>query len=271
MSILINPLTHTELMAQAPALFTEQPHFEVSDKYHFIPTINVITEISKHGWHPVNVQEASVRDSEKEGYQRHLVRFRHFDDLLAPQANAVELLLFNSHDRSTAFSISAGIYRFVCANGLVIADSVFESYKIKHIGERENDVASAIANITTFKPKLEQKIHDFESIELSEAEKYAFARSAVPLRFDEHLQIDNNDLLVPHRVEDEHDDLYSVLNVIQENMLRGNISGTNKETGRRFTSREITSISKDVDVNQGLWNIAERIASIKRPQLAMAA
>jgi hypothetical protein len=43
----INPLTHTELMHQAPALFTEEPHFEVSDKYHFIPTIDVITSKSK--------------------------------------------------------------------------------------------------------------------------------------------------------------------------------------------------------------------------------
>jgi len=62
-----------------------------------------------------------------------------------------------------------------------------------------------------------------------------------------------------------------VLNVIQENLLRGNISGTNKETGRAFTSRKITSIGKDVEVNQGLWDIAERIAFIKQPQMALAA
>jgi len=167
-------LTHTELLAQAPALFTEEPHFEVSDKYHFIPTIDDITKITEFGWHPVSVQEATVRDLDKEGYQRHLVRFRHFDDLLNPQENAVELLLFNSHDRTTAFSISAGIYRFVCANGLVIADSVFESYKIKHIRERDNDVATAIERIVNVKPVLEQKIHTFGSIVLQETEKRSF-------------------------------------------------------------------------------------------------
>ncbi len=266
-----NPLTKDELLAQAPALFTEEPHYEVSDKYCFIPTIEVINEIKSHNWYPVSVQEASVKDISKDGYQKHLVKFRHFDDLLNPTENAVELLLFNSHDRSTAFSISAGIYRFVCANGLVIADSVFESYKIKHIGDRDNDVLSAINNITAFKPKLEQKIHTFEALTLSAQEKQSFARSALPLRFEEHLEVDYNDLLVPHRAEDERDDLYTTLNVIQENMLRGNISGVNRETGRRFTSREITSIGKDVDVNQGLWNIAERIASIKEPKLALAA
>lgn len=265
------PLTHAELMSQAPALFTEQPHSDVSDKYHFIPTIDVIDEIKKNNWYPVSVSEAKVRDEDKEGYQRHLVKFRSFEDLLNPQENAVELLLFNSHDRTKSFTISAGIYRFVCANGLVIAESVFESYKIKHIGDRENDVARAVANITAIKPKLMRKIEILESIELSQHEKESFARSTIPLRFEKHLQVDYQDLLVPHREEDEKSDLYTVLNVIQENLIRGNISGTNKETGRRFTSREITSISKDVDVNQGLWDITERIASIKEPSFALAA
>jgi hypothetical protein len=267
----LNPLTNNELLEHAPALFTEEPHYEVSDKYHFVSSIDVINEIKKHNWYPTSVQAASVKDESKEGYQRHLVRFRHFDDLLNPKENAVELLLFNSHDRSTAFSISAGIYRFVCANGLVIADSVFESYKIKHIGDRDNDVLTAINNITAFKPQLEEKIQTLESIELNKQEKQSFARSAIPLRFDEHLDVDYNDLLLAHREEDERNDIYTVLNVIQENLLRGNISGVNKETGRRFTSKEITSIAKDVDVNQGLWDIAERIASIKEPHLTLAA
>ena len=265
------PLTNEQLQTQAPALFTEQPHFEASDKYHFVSTIDVINEIKSLNWYPVSVQQSSVKDNEKEGYQRHLVRFRHFDDLLNPKDNAVELLLFNSHDRSTAFSISAGIYRFVCSNGLVIADSVFEAYKIKHIGDRYNDVQTAINNITAFKPKLQQKIDTFESIKLSQPEKESFARSSIPLRFDEHLQIDYKDLLTPHREEDTKDDLYTTLNVIQENLLKGNISGINKNTGRRFTSKEITSIGKDVDVNQGLWDIAERISSIKEPNLALVA
>jgi len=265
------PLTNDELLAQAPALFTEEPHYDVSDKYHFIPTIDVIEEIRANNWYPVRVSEASVRDLDKEGYQQHLVKFRHFDDLLHPQENAVELLLFNSHDRSKSFTISAGIYRFVCSNGLVIADSVFESYKIKHLGDRVNDVANAVDSITAIKPKLMNTIQKLESIELSALEKESFAKSSIPLRFDKHLQVNHTDLLIPHRDEDTKDDLYTTLNVIQENLLRGNISGVNKETGRRFTSKEIKSISKDVEVNQGLWDIAERIASIKEPSMALAA
>jgi len=266
----LNPLTDKELLIQAPTLFTKEPHFKVSDKYHFIPTIDVINEIKSHNWYPTAVQETSVKEVSKNGYQKHLVRFRHFDDLLNPQENAMELLLFNSHDRSTAFSISAGIYRFVCANGLVISDSVFESHTIKHIGDRDNDVKEAIEGIVSFKPQLESKIDTFSSIILSTQEKLSFAKSSIGFRFDEHLDIDPHDLLVPHRAEDENDDLYTTLNVIQENLLRGNLVGRNKETGRRFTSKQITSISKDVEVNQSLWSMAERIATIKQPLLLVA-
>ena len=265
------PLSIQELKELAPALFTEKPHFEVSEKYHFIPTIEIVEEIKSHNWYPVNVSEASVRDIEKEGYQQHLVRFRHFEDLLNPSENVVELLLFNSHDRSKAFSIGAGIYRFTCANGLVISDEIFESYKIKHLGNRENDVATAVANITAIKSTLIDKIATLECINLSQVEKESFAKSSIRLRFDEHLEINHNDLLVPHRQEDGKDDLYTTLNVIQENLLKGSVSGVNKKSGRRFTSKKITSISKDVSVNQGLWDIAERIASIKEPSLALAA
>ena len=271
MSINIKPLTNEELQNQAPTLFTEQAHYETSDKYHFIKTIDVVNEIISHNWHPVSVSEASVRDLNKDGYQQHYVRFRHFEDLLNPQNNAVELLLFNSHDRTKSFSISAGIYRFICANGLVISDSVLESYKIKHLGDRDNDVANAVAKITTVKQKLEDKITTLSNIQLSQIEKQSFAKLSVPLRFEEHLLIDSNDLLIPHREQDYKDDLYTTLNIIQENLIRGNVAGVNKDTQRRFTSKEIKSISTDTYVNKGVWDIAERIASIKEPNYQIAA
>lgn len=265
------PLNNQQLQKLAPTLFTEQPHYDVSDKYHFIPTIDVVNEIKANGWYPVSVSEATVRDIDKDGYQQHLVRFRHLEDLLSPSDNAVEIVLFNSHDRSKSFSISAGVYRFVCANGLVVADSVFETYKIKHLGDRDNDVAAAVKNITAIKHKLMSKINYLSSITLSQIEKESFAKSSISLRFEEHLEVDYQDLLIPHREADHKDDLYTTLNIIQENLVRGNISGINKESGRRFTSREVKSISKDVSLNKGIWDIAERIASIKEPQYQIAA
>ncbi len=274
MSKPIRPLTNEELKKIAPSLFTDHPHHKVSDKYHFIPTIEVVEQLRDQNWYPVSVSEAGVRDLDKDGFQQHYVRCQHFSDLINPRDNIVELLLFNSHNRSKAFSIGAGVYRHICSNGLVISDIIFDSYKIKHLGDRENDVESAVSRITDVKPKLLEKVNRFENIILNQDEKQAFLQSAIPLRFPEHLELDNpNDLLEPLRSEDMKDDLYTTLNVLQEQLLSkaSKIKGYNKDTGRRFTSKEITSISKDVEINKGLWDIAERIASIKEPSLQIAA
>ena len=147
----VNPINTKELEILAPTLFTQEPHSDTSDKYHFIKTIDVIEEIKANNWYPVSVKVSNVRDIEKEGFQQHCVRFRHFEDLLNPKDNAVELLLFNSHDRSKAFSISAGIFRFVCANGLVISDSVFETYKIMQKTETfEHSFRKHLNSVYTF-------------------------------------------------------------------------------------------------------------------------
>ena len=130
MSKTIKPLTNEQLKAKAPSLFQDQPYHEVSSKYHFIPTIEIIEQLRSENWYPVTVNEAGVRDLDKDGFQQHYVRFQHFSDLINPTSNVVELLLFNSHDRSKSFTISAGIYRCICSNGLIIADSIFNSYKI---------------------------------------------------------------------------------------------------------------------------------------------
>jgi hypothetical protein len=37
-----------------------------------------------------------------------------------------QILLTNSHDGKNAFQFQAGLYRLVCSNGLVIADTQFE-------------------------------------------------------------------------------------------------------------------------------------------------
>ncbi|CAM3818185.1 DUF932 domain-containing protein [Arcobacter cloacae] len=264
MSKTIKPLTNEQLRIKAPSLFQDQPYHEVSSKYHFIGTIDIIEQLRGESWFPVSVSEAGVRDLSKDGFQQHYVRFQHFSDLINPNANVVELLLFNSHDRSKAFSISAGVYRYICSNGLIIADSVFDSYKIKHLGDKENDVIDAVNKITQVKPKLLEKISKFESITLNQNEKESFLQSALPLRFENHLELDNpTELLTPLRIEDKKDDLYTVLNILQENFLSSKISGYNKDTKRKFTSKQITSISKDVEINKGLWEIAERIANIK--------
>lgn len=260
------PLTAKELM-NYPVLYNTVPHENASNKYSVISSIDVINELKKHNWLVSDVQVSNVKDESRENKQVHLVRLRHFDDFLEQKESAVEILFFNSLDRSKAFSISIGLYRFCCCNGLIIGDS-YDSYTLRHIGNLENNLDEIIMKIAEFKPKLEQKVKLLSSLMLSQEEMHTFARLSLPLKFPEHLEVDYKQLLVPQRQEDMKDtSIYTVLNVIQENLIRSNnVIGFNKETGRRFTSKEVTSLKKDYDINVGLFNLAERIYQIKQPE-----
>jgi len=211
------PLSATELM-NYPVLHTTTPHEDASEKYSLISSIDIINELkNSYNWHVSSVQIAPIKDKSRENKQVHCVRLRHFFDYISPpQESAVEILFFNSFDRSKAFTISVGIYRFSCANGLVVGET-FDSYKLRHIGDLENNLDEIIAKITDFKPKLEQKIRNFSSLMLSQPEMETFAKLAVPLKFAPHLEVESKQLHEPHRAEDRIDtSLYTVMNVLRK-------------------------------------------------------
>ncbi len=265
------PLSATELM-NYPVLHTTVPHEDASEKYSLIRSIDIIKELKSYDWYVTSVQVSSTKDLARQDKQAHCVRLRHIEDYLNPKDNAIEIIFFNSTDRTKQLEMSIGIYKYSCANGLCIGET-FKSFKLKHIGNLQHDLSAIIKEIAEFKPKVEQRIEDFSNLLLSESEMKTFAKLAIPLRFEPHLEVDPQSILIPQREADMRDhSLYTVLNIVQEHLTTSSsISGVNKNTGRRFTSGAITSIKKDFDINVGIWNLAERIYQIKQPETALVA
>ena len=67
-------------------------------------------------------------------------------------------------------------------------------------------------------------------------------------------------MLQIRRAEDAGNDLWSVFNRVQENLLQGGIlTVTPKDNGkvRRSRSRAIRSIDQNLEVNKMLWTLSE--------------
>ncbi len=60
------------------------------------------------------------------------------------------------------------------------------------------------------------------------------------------------------RREDYGKDLWSAYQTIQENMLKGGISGRSAK-GKRIHTRAIHSIDTDIKLNRALWVMAETL------------
>jgi Domain of unknown function (DUF932) len=68
-----------------------------------------------------------VRTQTRQGFQKHLIRFARVENLNAWAKNEVrpEIVLLNSHDKSSAYQLHCGLLRMVCLNGMVVADATF--------------------------------------------------------------------------------------------------------------------------------------------------
>ena len=104
-----------------------------SEKYQFIPTLRVLNVLGEAGWIPSSGSQARVRrGSDRDGFQKHMIRLRKADSFGMVGA-APEIVLMNSHEGASAFKLIAGLIEFVCMNGLIVGET-FQKSTIRHMG-----------------------------------------------------------------------------------------------------------------------------------------
>src|SRR5260221_1494852 len=116
-------ISDDEMRRFAPSVFASQPIEGVSAKYSFLPTCSILNGMRENGWVPVRAQEQSIRTEARRGFQKHVVRFARVEHLQTWEKNQVrpEVVLVNSHDKSSAYQLHCGLFRLVCTNGMVVS------------------------------------------------------------------------------------------------------------------------------------------------------
>ena len=264
-----------ELKEIAPSIFTKKGSDKTSSKYTHIPTDRVIKDLELLGWGVVDAKEVNARQDK--GYQKHLVVFRNpdvsinkkstnvdgkvFEDIVFPQ-----ILVTNSHDGKNSFKFQAGLYRMVCENGLVIADQQFEDYTIRHMGYDFEALQGVIKDMISNLDLTVESMNKMRKIELDENQQFEFAKKLLDIRVEgtDNLYREEQigDILVPQRKEDFGDDLWSVFNRVQENIVEGNFKYYNAKTlGTERQARPIKNFKQDMDVNKKLFSAALEYAA----------
>ena len=257
-------LSTEQIKSKAPSIFTSTAAQGVSDKYTHIPTSNVIDDMDLLGWKVVDAKEVKARKGI--GFQKHLLVFRNEDvvingadgDTVFPQ-----ILLTNSHDGKNSFTFTAGLFRMICENGLVISTEQFEDVKMRHMGYTFEELQEQIKGMVERLPLTVESMNKMKQIEMSQEAALEFARKAVATRFKENeienASIDINQLLAPTRKEDEGNDLWSVFNVVQEKILEGDFNYTFGVKVRK--ARKIKNFNQDLKINKELFNLALEYAN----------
>ena len=254
-------LSKSELKEVCPVIFADKASNEVSKHYTHIPTSKVIDDMELLGWKVVDAKAVKARKNSTKGYQKHLVVFRNpdvvingkNDDTVFPQ-----VLLTNSHDGKNAFTFTAGLFRMICENGLVVSTSTFEDVKMRHMGYSFEELQVKIKEMVSKLPLTVESMNKMQATELGQNEAVSFAKKALSTRFPEkelkRIKVDFKDLLKPVRKEDNGKDLWSVFNVVQEKIIEGDFEYI--AAGKTRKARQIKNFKQDQKINKDLFELA---------------
>jgi len=211
------PLTDDQIHRVAPSIFADAPHESRSQRYAYIPTAAVLAELRKEGFQPFMVTQTRVRDEGKREHTKHMLRLRHASQINGAEAN--EIVLLNSHDGTSSYQMLAGMFRFVCSNGLVCGDTVAD-VRVPHKGDVSGHVIEGAYEVLRGFDRVKDSRDAMRAITLDEGEAEVFARAALALKYDptdnKPAPITESQILMPRRFDDRRPDLWSVFNRTQE-------------------------------------------------------
>ena len=238
-----------------PAITTTEPDPRVSAQYQFVNSQEIVSYFDEAGYEMKASQAQGVRQADPR-FAKHLMRFRPRGTVARVGGYVPEVVVINSHNRTSGFRMYGGVYRFVCANGMVVGNNMF-AMSTAHTGAAKSIVADALKQIVEgVFPRIEETVSQWLQIQLDEAQKVRLAVAAATLRAENNAtsEVQPVSLLGVRRLDDKQDDLWTVFNVIQENVMRGNVP-----YGNRFT-RPISAIDRTIKLNTELWKEAQALA-----------
>jgi len=258
----------------------------LSKHYSFVPTIDVVNDLRTLGYDCVDATQVKSRKKSTNGYQKHMLTFEHPDHKvdqvkeveladgttetqILPPEEYPQLLLTNSHDGGNAFTLSAGIFRLVCSNGLVIKTEDYGTARLVHKGYSFEAVQELVKEFEETISNVISKITAMKEVELTKAQQIEFAKQAALLRFtaksynEDNISdvVDIDDLLNVDRKEDAGNGLYEVFNRVQESIVQGKYSyssnGKVKDANTKTRkARPIKNFKQSINVNQKLSELA---------------
>jgi hypothetical protein len=257
-----HPLSDEQIRAVAPSIFAQAPHGSRSDRYSYIPTATVLQELRGEGFQPFMVCQTRARHDDRRDYTKHMLRLRHASQINGREAN--EIILLNSHDGSSSYQMLAGMFRFVCQNGLVCGDTVAE-VRVPHKGDVAAQVIEGAYTVLEGFGQAQASREAMQAITLDGGESEVFARAALALKYDDPdrpAPVTEAQVLAPRRFDDDRRDLWSVLNRAQENLIKGGLRAR-AANGRRQQTRPVQGIDQNLRLNRALWLLADGMRQLK--------
>lgn len=244
-----------------PAIMATRP-IGMSEDYQFMPSFELAKTLhNQFDMRLVEVGQQHSRSRDPAG-QEHFMKFRMPRALMELKRvgdSAPELIIMNSHNGRSTIRAYAGIFRFVCVNGLVVSEHSFGQIKLRHFGEKNTFPVfqGVMGDMARRMQVLDVRLEKMNSILLNRGQQLRLAREIMAER-KVPSWVEPEHVLQVHRPEDQVDaaglrSLWVTFNVIQENLTAKTVIHA-PENSRAVQMRPITGARAHVLTNERIWN-----------------
>jgi hypothetical protein len=273
MDIISNPIEQVKPMDKA------------KPTYGFVNTRDLLDTFKQHGWTEYAQKVAQARKPEKVGFTRHAVMLTHPEYVNIPgltEDNKTKpmLIALNSHDLSSALYLFYGGLRDVCLN-LNVFGTVLRSFRAIHSKNIMDKLNYGIEYMTQGIGELNTAVSKLQGIEMSPSQIDTLTQWMIAERLKHTKNIvEVNTRLVSRRHADNYNDAFTVINRIQEYLVRGGIEYkqlVQKDETKFFfgmplkktievvenkKTRKLSSIPSQIRLNTQLYKNASQILGI---------
>lgn len=251
------------------------------ETYGFVSTRKMLDVFESKGWQVASVDAVKPRKKEKIGYQRHLIRLENPDfplieGLSENNASRPQICVLNSHDGTTAVRMFLGLLRIACLNGIISGLSL-KDFKAIHSKNVASRIGDGIEYLSDNIGELFKQVQLLQSMRFNDASLEKYVKQIVDARLanvSKVQSIDYTSALRIRRSEDASQDAFTVLNRLQESIIRGGISyeylrnvkdeKTGEIVDQKLVStktRGLRSVPSQVKLNRLIYDKALELAS----------
>ena len=254
-------------MQVSTSFIQNSKHLSKSDRFKVIQPSMIETVLNDHGFDLVHLKTGKSKNPDRQDFQTTVARYRSRQAFEIDGLN-MDLIFKVPHLYGKLVGV-LGLFRGVCANQLNVGTH-FKTVKVGHIGDPMSQLDTLIPELVAQHNQLAETVRIMQAREVNANELIQLAKDVSLARLDgvDNIQrIEYQDLLKVRRQDDVKNDLFSVLNVLQENAIRYGLryqTTSTNEIGvtqvRNMVARPVKIESvKAIDLNASIWDVASKL------------
>lgn len=263
----LKTLTTEEIFNAAPAVYAVTRGENLSDKYLFISTSQLLNILTQDGWIVVLTRGSKRSKSKYSALHSVYLTRKEYTENVDVQSNEVPLLkIVNSHNGKHSFKIGPAIMSRKTGAIYHVPNSIYPTPRIVHKTYNTQEVVGVAYTILCDFPKVIKKIDSLKNTNLSPSAVREFAKSAANIIFKAEDILRTDEYLGDDKVAQQlagfdgfkhNSSVWDLVESISQNAFEGAVL-LKRKSNKLTKTRKINSVKRHDEITQKILDLTSQ-------------